>query len=156
MNKVLELLEPKAIIYNHEAKDSSEILSKLGELLMEAGYVKDTFTQGAIEREKNFPTGLELGGEINAAIPHTDIVHVIKPGLALATLKNPVNFKNMGNKDQDVPCRLVFVMALNEAHAQVEMLRELATILQEPSTLEELIKAKNYQDVMNAISKSKD
>lgn len=152
MNKVLELLEPKAIIYNLEANNSEKVLSRLGELLFNAGYVKETFVKGAIEREKNFPTGLELGGEINAAIPHTDIEHVIKPGLALAILKNTVNFKNMGNKEQDVPCRLVFVMALNEAHAQVDMLRELATVLQKPETLKKLIDAVEYSDIIEALS----
>lgn len=152
MNKVLELLEPKAIIYNLEANNSEQVLSRLGELLFNAGYVKETFVKGAIEREKNFPTGLELGGEINAAIPHTDIEHVIKPGLALAILKNTVNFKNMGNKEQDVPCRLVFVMALNEAHAQVDMLRELATVLQKPETLKKLIDAVEYSDINEALS----
>lgn len=152
MNKVLELLEPKAIIYNLEANNSEQVLSRLGELLFNAGYVKETFVKGAIEREKNFPTGLELGGEINAAIPHTDIEHVIKPGLALAILKNTVNFKNMGNKEQDVPCRLVFVMALNEAHAQVDMLRELATVLQKPETLKKLIDAVEYSDIIEALS----
>lgn len=152
MNKVLELLEPKAILFDLDAKDSAEVLTKLGDLLFKAGFVKDTFINGAIEREKNFPTGLELGGEINAAIPHTDIVHVIKPGLALATLKNPVIFKNMGDKDQDVPCRLVFVMALNEAHAQVEMLRELAMVLQDPEILKRLIEAREYQEIVDALS----
>lgn len=152
MNKILELLDPKAICYNLEAENSEEVLSKLGELLFVSGYVKDSFVNGAIEREKNFPTGLELGGEYNAAIPHTDIEHVIKPGLALAILKKPVNFKNMGNKEQDVPCRLVFVMALNEAHAQVDMLRELATVLQRPETLKKLIDSVEYTDIVEALS----
>lgn len=152
MNKVLELLEPKAILYNLEAENSEQVLSRLGELLFNTGYVKETFVNGAIERERNFPTGLELGGEINAAIPHTDIEHVIKPGLALAILKDTVNFKNMGNKEQDVPCKLVFVMALNEAHAQVDMLRELATVLQKPETLKKLIVAVKYSDIVEALS----
>ena len=40
------------------------------------------------------PTGLPLAGGINAAIPHMDLEDVLKPGVALATLLEPVIFQN--------------------------------------------------------------
>jgi mannitol/fructose-specific phosphotransferase system IIA component (Ntr-type) len=38
------------------------------------------------------PTGLPLGGEFNAAIPHVDIEYVNKSALALATLCTPSDY----------------------------------------------------------------
>lgn len=40
------------------------------------------------------PTGLPLGGQINAAIPHVDAECVERPALALATLETQVVFRN--------------------------------------------------------------
>jgi galactitol PTS system EIIA component len=151
-NVILDLLEPTAISLNLNAHDSKEVISTLGGLLCKAGYVKDTFVDAALEREQHLPTGLPLEGDINAAIPHTDVVHVNKAGLSMATLKSPVVFKNMVSPDESVPVQLVFVLALDQPKAQVEMLMEIAKVLQNPTTINKLMKANNYQDVQSAFS----
>jgi len=150
-NKILELLEPSAVCLNLTAADSKEVIDHLSKQLLEAGYVRDSFANAAMEREKVMPTGLPLSGEVNAAIPHTDIEHVVKCGLALATLKQPVIFHNMVATDEEVKVSLVFVMALDQPKAQVEMLKEIAGVLQRPEVIDELMKAKNYKDVRAAL-----
>jgi PTS system galactitol-specific IIA component len=97
------------------------------------------------------PTGLPLGGTINAAIPHTDIIHVVKPGVALATLKHPVIFKNMIKPEEDVSVQLVFLLSLNHPKSQVEILQEIAGVLQKPETVEKLITALTFEDVQVAL-----
>ncbi len=97
----------------------------LGSRLFGAGYVKDSFVAATINRESRLPTGLPFLG-FNAAIPHTDSEHVIKPGLALATLKNTVTFQNMAFPNGTVDVSLVFLLALEQPKAQIEMLQEIA------------------------------
>lgn len=151
-DKLLTLLEPSAICLHLDAKNAREVITQLGTCLCKAGYVHDSFVEAALERESHLPTGLPLMGEVNAAIPHTDVVHVIKPGLAMATLNSPVSFRNMVLPDEEVQVRLVFVMALDQPKAQVEMLQEIATILQHPEVIDLLTRADNYQDVCSALS----
>ena len=81
-----ELLDPRAIAPNYPAADAEDVIRYLSAKLLDAGYVRDSFADAALSREAELPTGLVLGGDINAAIPHTDVEHVLKPAVALATL----------------------------------------------------------------------
>ena len=149
-NKLLELLEPSAVKLGIEARDSTDVVTKLGNLLFDAGYVHDTFVQAALTRESELPTGLPLGGDYNAAIPHTDVEHVIKPGLAMATLTKPVTFQNMVNPEEVVPVQLVILMALDKPKTQVEMLQEVAGVLQNAQVIERLMAASDFSAVRYA------
>lgn len=150
---ILRLLEPQGILLNVEAKDSSEIIRQLGRKLYESGYVKESFIDAAINRENRLPTGLPLSGGFNAAIPHTDIEHVKKPALALATLKTPIPFRNMAFPSETVEVSLVFLLALEQPKAQIEMLQEIAGVLQAPIVVSALMKATNYKEVTAALKK---
>jgi galactitol PTS system EIIA component len=151
MSALQELLVKSAIILNYPAKDAEEVVTALGDRLLEAGFVKDTFVQAALTREQSMPTGLPLGGETNAAIPHTDIEHVIKCGVAMATLTKPVIFHNMANPEDTVEVKLVFLLALDKPKAQIEMLQEIARVLQNPDLIESLMDAKTPEEVIQAL-----
>ena len=115
--------------------------------MFDAGYVRDSFVDAALDRESRLPTGLPLSGGVNAAIPHTEVEHVLKPGLAMATLSAPVTFQNMVSPEEAVPCQLVFVMALDQPKAQIEMLQEIAGILQNPAVINSLMEANDFEEV---------
>jgi len=130
MSKIIaELLYPSCVLLNRTYENSEEIIRAVSAELFKAGFVKDTFAQAAIERERSLPTGLPLVGGINAAIPHTEIEHVFKPALGLVTLAKEVNFQNMVSPTETVPVRMVFVLALEQPKAQIEMLQEIASVL---------------------------
>ena len=52
------------------APDRITLLRKLSQKLIQKGYVKDSFEAALLEREKEFPTGLQLENTA-VAIPHT-------------------------------------------------------------------------------------
>ena len=68
-NAIVQLLHPDSVLLNCEFASSEEVIKAIGKKLFKAGFVKESFINAAIEREKNLPTGLPLGGGINAAIP---------------------------------------------------------------------------------------
>lgn len=148
----MKLLDQDAICLNLDAKNAEDAIENLGIRLYIDGYVRDTFVDAALAREKKLPTGLPLGGDINAAIPHTDIIHVLKPGVAMATLKRPVIFKNMVQPEEDVSVRLVFLLSLEHPHSQIEMLQEIAGVLQKPEIVEKLMAANSFEDVQAALA----
>lgn len=150
---ILDFLTPGLVSLHLEVADSKDVITHLGNLLREAGYVHESFVDAALDRESRLPTGLPLSGDVNAAIPHTDVEHVIKPGLAMATLSTPVTFQNMISPEEAVPCRLVFVMALDQPKAQIEMLQEIAAVLQNPSIIERLMSADDFEEVQAGFSK---
>jgi galactitol PTS system EIIA component len=153
-NKLVQLLNDNVICLNLNAKDASEVIEHLGTRLFSNGFVKESFIEATLESEKKLPTGLPLSGFINAAIPHSEAVHVVKPGVALATLKQPVVFKNMVKPEEDVNVQLVFMLSLDHPKSQIDMLQQIAGILQHPLTVEKLMSAESFDDVKAALSGS--
>lgn len=152
MKALGRLLVDSAIVLNSPAKDAEEIVAVLGEQLFKANYVKDSFIDAALTREKTMPTGLPLKDHINAAIPHTDVEHVLKAGVAMATLVSPVQFHNMACPDETLDVKLVFLLALDQPKAQIEMLQEIAGILQNPALIQSLIQASKPEEVYKIIN----
>ncbi len=144
---LLNALDPGAIVLGVKAASDHDVIRILANRLQELGYVKPSFADAVIAREAALPTGLPLGGDNNVAVPHTDPEHVLKPGLALATLAEPVMFSNMEDADEKLPVSVVFVMALNDKDKQVEMLQEIAGTIQSPAIIASLIAAKSIEDV---------
>lgn len=153
-NAVVKLLYPSCVLLNCDLKTSDEVIQAIGNQLFEAGFVKDSFIQAAIERESSMPTGLPLSGGINAAIPHTEIDHVLKPCIGMATLKNEVEFQNMISPQEKVPVRLVFLLALEQPKAQIEMLQEVANILQNPTLVKKLIEQKTFKEIIKTLEEA--
>jgi PTS system galactitol-specific IIA component len=146
---ISELLNPQCVVINGTFKSSEEVIRSIGQELFKLGFVKDSFVQAAIDREKVLPTGLPLAGGFNAAIPHTEIEHVIKPALGMAILKKPIIFQNMISPSESVPVSLVFLLALDQPKAQIEMLQEVASVLQNPKLVTELIGQDNVEGVLS-------
>ena len=97
------------------------------------------------------PTGLPLGYALNVAIPHTDPEHVLKPGIALAVLEQPVNFANMEDPDEAVPVGFVFLLAINDKDKQIDMLQEIMDTIQSEAALASLRNAKTTEDIAAVI-----
>mgnify|MGYP002626836619 CR=1 FL=1 len=133
-NKNLVLLEISAAT-------QYELLDKVADNLFKLGYVKDTYKGAVIAREKIFATGLPTMNGGGVAIPHTDIEHVNTAAICFARLAKPVEFVVMGDESSKVKVDLVFMLALKEAHAQIEMLQALMGVIQDEEALDYLKKA---------------
>jgi len=149
---IVDFLDPDAIVLQMEADTSEDVIRQLGGRLLNLGYVNDDFIDATLKREANMPTGLPLGGSVNAAIPHVDIEYVKKSALGLATLQKEVVFYNMVENDVEVPCRLVIMLALDAPKSQVEMLQSVASVLQQPEVIDALIAAETVDQVFTALS----
>jgi len=150
---VLDFLKREAICTQVEAKTSDDVIRLLGGKLQALGYVKDSFIEATLQREANMPTGLPLGGEFNAALPHVDIEYVNKPALALASLTEPVVFHNMVDADEEIPVRLVIMLALDQAKSQITMLQEVSLIFQQPEIVRQLTEATSPEQVLSVLNR---
>lgn len=146
-----EYLNKDLIINNLEAETTDDIFHALSEMLLKSNFVKESYYDGLVKRESKFPTGLTLG-KYNVAIPHTDAIHVIKPSIAIVTLKHPVVFNNMDG-DGQVNVNIVFAMVLNEPHSQIMMLQQLMLLIQNEDILRSMNDAKDSEELYDIVSK---
>ena len=134
--------DESVIHLNLEGDTKEDVLTEMGRHLVSKGLVKESFINAIIAREGEFPTGLPTAG-IAVAIPHTDVEHVNRKTISVGVLKNAVDFGVMGDDSKTTPVRLVFMLAMDEAHAQLSLLQSLSNIFQDEDTLKSLVEAKD-------------
>jgi PTS system galactitol-specific IIA component len=126
---VSNLLHKELILVGVEAASWQEVLALLADQLYQGGYVRESYLQAVLDREHQFPTGLRTA-EVAVALPHTEKEHVLKPAVAVAILRHPVAFGEMGTEDQSVPAEIVFMLSILEPDEQVTWLSRLVSTFQ--------------------------
>ena len=79
---VWERLSKELILPQIEARDSADIFEQAGGKLVSLGYCKDSYVEALKIREKDFPTGVDMG-EVGVAIPRSEERRVGKECLRL-------------------------------------------------------------------------
>ena len=128
------LLKKELIKVGVEASSADEALKVVAQGFVDHGYAKASFPQAVADREVIFATALPAAG-MDVAIPHSDTIHVNQTSIAIATLKTPVEFKMMGSPDVVLHPKVLFMLGIAEAHAQIEMLQRLMGLLRDGETL---------------------
>ena len=68
------------------------------------------------------------------------------------TLDEPVTFKFMADPETEVPVKIIFMMAIKEAHGQVEMLSKLMEIFADSSMVNRFRAVDNIDDFLAIVS----
>lgn len=121
-----------------------QVEDTLASVLFEKGYVKDSYARAISVRERDYPTALEVG-DVNVAIPHCDVEHVNAGAICVGLLRHPVCWRRMDDPDCTCKVSLVFMLALNEAHAHLEMLQKIAAIIQDQALAAKLVESSPKQ-----------
>lgn len=147
---IWEDLKEELVLTGLNAESSGEVFEQLGKTLIKEGYCKDSYIDALKMREKDFPTGVNMGG-VGIAIPHTDKSHVHRGAVAIGILRKPVKFYQMGTTDEIVMARLVFMLAVDDPEEHLVFLQKILRILQDSDTLKELSECTEKQDVIRII-----
>lgn len=129
----LPVLNKELILVGMEATTAEQAIRGLAENMQSKGYVKETFVEAVLKREAAYPTGMPT--EVPVGMPHTDVEHCIKPGIALGILKSPVTFQAMGDPTQSVSVHLVFLLSVVNPSSQVKLLRKLIDFFQQSAKM---------------------
>lgn len=128
-----------------------EVICALFDLMLQGGYVHPTYLEAVTEREEKMPTGLQTQA-CGIAIPHSDPEHVLHSAIAIALLDEPVMFKNMANPTEDVPVRLVLLLAIAEKGSITSVLASLAEAFLNPAVINHLLSMKTSTQLSGALS----
>lgn len=142
------IMDKENIRLNVEAKNWKEAIRESGKILKDNGYIGEQYIEDMINAIE------ELGPYIVIA-PHIAMAHarpsgdVLKDGISLATLKEPVEF---GNEDND-PVDLVFSLCAKSPQSHLKVLEYLAKVLEDESKVHILRKSENIDEVYNILNK---
>jgi len=132
-----------------DAKTDHEAIRQLSLMLFERGYVKKSFLNAVIERERTFATGLpcEICG---IAIPHADPIHVNEMAIAIGVLKEPIKFGMMGGTKK-IDVDLIFLMALKDCDSQIVMLKRFADFFQKDEYIGKIRSASSPDQILQVM-----
>jgi PTS system galactitol-specific IIA component len=135
------------VIVPMQAVNSTDAIAQLGTRLQAGGFVKDSWIEATLEREKTFATGLPTP-EIGVAIPHADVEHVVQQAIAVGVLREPVTFGEMGSPDSTVPVQIVCALAVAQSELLVTLLQQLVAMFQSHGVLKQIAEARSPAEIV--------
>ncbi len=148
--RITDLLSEKAITLQGKAKNKTEAIDELVDLMMENGNIKDkeAYKKVVLKREEEGTTGIGEG----IAIPHGKTDAVTKPGLAAMVIPEGVDFNSLDGS----PAKLLFLIAApnTKDNVHLDVLSRLSTLLMDTEFREALYKAKSPKEFLKCIDKA--
>lgn len=127
-----QLFEKETIFVSNESSQE-EIFKQLADQLFEKGLVTEDFLNNLLERERQYPTGIDLSvihSDLpNVAIPHTEGEFVKVRKIVPVKLTQPVTFYNMIQPDKELTVTFLFMILNDSPDEQVNLLAEIMDFL---------------------------
>ncbi|EDS5482523.1 PTS sugar transporter subunit IIA [Salmonella enterica] len=115
------------------------LLTRLAESLQADGLVKPGFTDGVLEREKVYPTGIFMETH-SVAIPHTEFEHVNRTGFAIGINLAGVEFQRTDEPEESVVPQIVVMMAIDKTCEKVAIIQSLFALLADRDRVNDIVK----------------
>lgn len=146
--KITELLGKDTIILDLKSKTKNEVINELVDKLFSAGKLnnKEEYKEAILKRESEFSTGIGDG----IAIPHAKTSAVKTPALAFGLSQDGIDYDSLDAQ----PANIFFMIAASEGanNEHLETLSRLSTMLMNPDFKDNLVKAKNADEVLDLIN----
>ena len=125
----------KMTLIRRRYRSVEELIRAAGGTAVELGYAEEGFIEDVIEREREYPTGLNAVMPI--AIPHVS-THCLDSFMSVVTLEEPLLFEPMDGRGDPLPVQIVFMFGLLDHRDQVKVLKRLAQMFKDQEALEQL------------------
>ena len=149
--EISNYIKKELIKLNLPCKSRNEMFQMMHQEAYKYGYVEEDFLEGLLSREEVFPTGIKLSN-YSVAIPHTEAEYVKNQFISVVVPKNPIRFKQMDDETLETEVSLIFMLGLNKPHSQLEVLKELMSLIQKEDVVKEIISAKDEEQVKELLS----
>ena len=141
----------KNLIKTHCSLNNSDEIIRFGSsLLHEQGVVTEKYCDEVIQREKIYPTG--IASFVNFAICHTSPQFSIGNKVCIITLKSPVIFHDMAEKDKILNISIVYLLAFNSAQGHLKALQDIVKIMSNENIANQIVFS-DTDEVYNLVTK---
>ena len=150
MDRQLLKFDDDAVDFNVGQLSKNEALIYLTKKLEIKNYVSDKYSQSIVNREKDYPTGLQFS-DITVAIPHGDASFVYQSSMAIGICRPPIRFHDMGDIENEVNVDMIVLLAINDSTHHIDILNRLFNIFQNPVLAKELKAATSAEIIVSII-----
>lgn len=146
------LMSPELVFFDIEAKDASDLFSKLEPIYLEKGLVKETWLEAINKRESAFPTGLPFDA-VGVGIPHVEPEHIAKPYIAIIRPKGTVTFQGMGGMPETNAELIINLGLLAHAEDQVAVLQALMLVFMNEDAVSDILAQTTAEGLVASMTK---
>ncbi|MCG4281164.1 PTS sugar transporter subunit IIA [Lacticaseibacillus saniviri] len=152
-----KLFSPE-LIFIEDATTQEDVFKQVSARLETLGAVKPTFYDNLTERERNYPTGIDMSvvntDYPNVAIPHTEGEFVNTRRIVPIKLNHPITFHNMIDPEQTFPVKFLFMILNNDPEGQANVLAQIMDFLTTTpqSELENLFNATDTDSIYQLLA----
>lgn len=141
-------LNKKYIFKDLEFDNKEDFFGFLSNKLYKDGFVKESYGEGLIQREIEYPTGLPL--PIGVAIPHTDASFVKKNTFTVSIFKKPIKFNEMaGDEGSTVDVKVAINIVMSDGQKHLEVLQNLIEKIQDNNFVETIANSDSDEEIIN-------
>ncbi len=136
-----------------------EVFKEISKQLYDMKFVDDKFLDNLCEREKEYPTGIDLqvleSGLPNIAVPHTEPEFVFTRRIVPVKLTRDVEFHNMIDPQDSFKVRFLFMILNDSPEAQTNILAQIMDFITQtnPDELKSLFDSTDKEEIYKYLSK---
>ncbi len=145
-----ETMKRELVCLDLEAATPDEVFEKMGARFLDLGYVNEGYLPSIKAREAQYPTALPVE-PYPIAIPHTEADAILHPFIAPVRLAKTIAWGNMGDPDEKLDVKLVFMLGFRDPGAHIELLQILMHNFQQQAWVDSLYAAKTEDEYFDAV-----
>ena len=134
-----------------DSSNAEEAIQTMAQVFLKDNIVKPSYVQAVLDREKVFPTGLP-SEPFAIAIPHAMAEHSNQAAITVGVLKAPVKFHQMRSPETELDAQILFLLAVNEPKAQIELLKSMMSLIQNEGDLLAIKNATRLYEVADLLN----
>ncbi|PRR82411.1 PTS sugar transporter subunit IIA [Clostridium vincentii] len=143
------------LIFQEDFTNLDQAFEIMADKLFKLGLTKEHYLESIKEREKNYPTGIDLSviekDFPNVAIPHTESEYCNATKVILVKLQNEINVKNMMDSDSELKVKYLFMILNKAGEEQANILANIMDFVTNKNNINSLEKAETIEELYNVV-----
>lgn len=155
MSKDKNQLFEHELIFKEDFTNLDEAFEVMADKLFKRGLTKEHYLESIKEREKNYPTGIDLSvieeDFPNVAIPHTESEYCNATKVILVKLQNEITVKNMMDSNSGLKVKYLFMILNKAGEEQANILASIMDFVTNKNNINSLEKAETIEELYNVV-----
>lgn len=152
----MNLIE-KDLIFKEDFVSLDQAFKCLSKIFLERGLVKQGYLEALMEREKNYPTGIDLTAVSqefpNIAIPHTESKYCNATKVIVIKLERDIVSKDMMNPDKDLNVKYLFMILNKDGGEQSNILAKIMEFATNKENISMLAASDSLDSIYDVVNK---
>lgn len=155
MSKDKNQLFEHDLIFKEDFTDLEQAFEVMADKLFKMGLTKEHYLKSIKEREKNYPTGIDLSvvekNFPNVAIPHTESEYCNATKVILVKLQNEITVMNMMDSNSELKVKYLFMILNKAGGEQANILASIMDFVTNKSNINSLEKAETIEELYDVV-----